>query len=198
MDKEKAYFFPRLLAYLIDIFIVTLIATLISMPFTNENLEKLTNDLNNLSEKYMSQEITAKEFVNQYVDLDYDINYNSVPSTIISVVCFICYFVIFQFYNKGQTIGKKLMKIKIVSNNGEELTINNYLYRSFLLNAVAVNIILIFLVLFMNKNYCFYLSIPLQFIQEVLLLVTVFMVLFKKDGRGLHDKLGNTKVIMND
>ena len=104
--------------------------------------------------------------------------------------------VVYQFYNKGQTLGKRLMKIRVVSNDNRELTINDYIFRSMILNSVLVNILVVVLVMFMNKNYYFYVSFPLQLVQIVLSLITIFMILFRKDGRGLHDMVAHSKVVM--
>ena len=198
MNKDKAYFLPRIVAYLIDVLIVSMIVSLLTIPFNNKNIETLNSDLSSISDKYMNSEITMEEYLNQTLEITYDLNYNMIPITIIDMTCLIFYFIVFQHYNKGQTIGKKIMKIKIISNDENELTINNYVYRSFILNGLLISMLDVILMLFMNKNYYFYLSFTLQFVQIVLILVTVLMVLFNKEGRGLHDKIGNTKVIMCD
>lgn len=194
---EKAYVFPRVLAYFIDVIIISILATLLCSVLPNqENLDTLEKEYTSLQEKYLNAEIDDEEYVNQTKIITYDIDYQSVPSSIISISLYLLYFVIFQNYNKGQTLGKKIMKVKIVSNDDQDLTINNYLYRSCILNGLLVNLINLILVLFMDRNYYFYVSFTLQFIQIVLILITIFMVLFKKDGRGLHDKVANTKVVM--
>ena len=117
---------------------------------------------------------------------------------IVEVVVIILYYVVFQCYNKGQTIGKKLMHIKVVSNNGDELNINNYIMRSIIVNSLLINIVLIGLVLFTSKEIYFYTSYILQGIQSVLVIVSAFMMMYKKDGRGIQDYLAHTKVIMCD
>lgn len=199
MNKTKAYFLPRLIAYVIDIFLVSMVASLILMVIpTNNNLAKLQEESVTLQENYLEEKITNEEFIRQYAMIVYDIDYASVISYIIQVVLIVLYFIVFQFYNKGQTIGKKIMKIQVISNSDRELTINDYLYRAIILDSVLANILVIVLVMFMNKNYYFYSSLTLQIIQIVLSLVTIFMVLFRKDGRGLHDMVSHSKVVMTD
>ena len=199
MKKTKAYFFPRMIAYIIDIFLVSMVASLILMIIpANNNLPKLQEEAIALQENYMNKKITSEEFIRQYALVTYDIDYASVISYIIQVVVTILYFVVFQHYNKGQTFGKKLMKIQVVSVNDKELTFNDYLYRSIILDSVLANILIIILVMFLNKNYYFYSSLTLQMIQIVLSLVTIFMVLLKKDGRGIHDIVSHSKVVMID
>lgn len=196
---NKAYFFPRVFAYFIDIIIVSIVATLICYFIPMDNVNLLQQELTNVQEKFLNEEISEEEYLNQTALISYDLDYASVPSYIVEVGLVILYFVVFQFYNKGQTLGKRLMKIRVVSSEeGRELTINDYLYRSIILNAVLGNILIILFVLFMARDYYFYASFTLQMIQIVLSLVTIFMVLFRKDGRGLHDMVAHSKVVMID
>ena len=174
---EKAYFFPRLLAYILDIIIVSFAVSII--------------------EKYINEEINMEEFVRQYALITYDLDYASVPSYILEITCVILYFIVFQFYQNGQTFGKKIMNIRIVSASERKLTINDYIYRAMVLNSVLVNLLIVIFVLFMKRDYYFYVSYPLQIIQMIISFITIFMVLFRKDGRGLHDLVGNTKVVMD-
>jgi len=199
VKKNKAYFFPRLMAYVLDIFLVSFVASLIMMVVPeNKNFVKLQEEAITLQENYMEDKITEEEFIRQYAMITYDADYASVISYIIEVALIVLYFVVFQFYNNGQTIGKKIMGIKIASIDDRELTINDYLYRSIIIDAVLANILVIILVLFMSKNYYFYFSFTLQIIQIILLLVTIFMILFRKDRRGLHDLASHSQVVMTD
>lgn len=194
---EKAYFFPRILAYIIDMLIVSFIVFLIgSVIPMNSNKDTLQKEAISLQEKYLNGEITSEEFIRQNAYITYDIDHASVMEYIVEIVVMIFYFIIFQFYNRGQTLGKKLMGLRVVGIEGRELTMNDYIYRSMILNAILANILVVILVLFMNRDYYFYVVGPLQFVQFVVLLVTIFMVLFRKDGRGLHDMGGHSKVIM--
>ncbi len=86
----------------------------------------------------------------------------------------------------------------MVSDGEHKVTINDYLFRAAILNSLFTNLLMIIFVLFMSRDYYFYASFTLQMIQIVLSLVTIFMVLLRKDGRGLHDLVAHTKVVMTD
>ena len=48
--------------------------------------------------------------------------------------------------------------------------------------------------LFMNANQYFQATNIINSIQSVFLISSVFMIMFRKDGKGLHDFISNTKV----
>lgn len=196
---NKAFTFPRILAYLIDAIIIgTLISLVVMCLPTEKKVTELQKELTEVQQSYLNKNIEESEYIEKTKDISYKLDYQNVPATVISITLYVLYFVVLQKYNNGQTLGKKFMKIKIISNNESELTLNNYLYRTLLLNGLLINIINLCLVLFLDKNSYFFVSLSLQLLQIVLLLVTMFMVLFKQDGRGLHDMVANTKVVMED
>lgn len=195
--KQKAFFFPRLIAYIIDAIIISLVASGILMFVPqSENYSKYLEESKQLQTDFLEEKISSSEYMNRLMDVVYDIDYCSVISMIVEVVVIILYFVVFQCYNKGQTIGKKLMHIRVVSNDDSELTINHYLMRSVIINSLFLDILIIGMVLFMNRQLYGYFSYVLQGIQVVVIIVSAFMVMCKRDGRGIQDYLGNTKVIM--
>ena len=196
---QKAFFFPRLIAYIIDIMIVSLVLSGILMIVPqSENYKKYLKEYEQIQTDFVEEKITADEYMNQSIEVVHDLDYSNVLSMILEVVVIILYFVVFQCYNKGQTVGKKLMHIRVVSNNDQELNINHYVIRSIIINSLFLDILIIGMVLFMNKQVYYYTSFSLQGIQTVLLIVSAFMVMYKKDGRGIQDYVANTKVIMCD
>lgn len=196
---QKAFFFPRLIAYIIDILIISLVVSGILMVVPkSDNYEKYLEEYEQVQTDFLEEKITADEYMNRSIEVVHDLDYSNVLSMILEVVAILLYFVVFQCYNKGQTIGKKLMHIRIVSNDGEDLNINHYIIRSIIINSLLLDILIIGMVLFMNKQIYYYSSFGLQGIQTVLLIVSAFMMMYRKDGRGIQDYVAHTKVIMCD
>lgn len=195
-DKKNAVFLKRLLAYLLDFLLISMAASLLSIPFIDtSNEEKLNHQLVEMTEKYKDKEISINTFVNEYSSLYYDISRNQGVTMFITLVIEILYFIVFQLYNDGQTIGKKLMKIKIVSNDGE-LTMNTMIARSFLINSILLHLITIICITFLTipLNYLYVVG-SFEMIQGLFIIVTVLMVMYSKDKRGAHDRITNTSVI---
>ena len=109
---EKAYVFPRVLAYFIDVIIISILATLLCSVLPNqENLDTLEKEYTSLQEKYLNAEIDDEEYVNQTKIITYDIDYQSVPSSIISISLYLLYFVIFQNYQIPKFSNLKILQI---------------------------------------------------------------------------------------
>lgn len=196
-EKEsKPYFFPRLVAYIIDIFLVSIVCTGIMFLIPeNKNYNKYVKEYEQIQTDLIQNKITKDEYLHKSVDIVYDIDYSNVVSMIIEVVVIILYFVVFQFYNRGQTLGKKLMRLKVVSSDNQDVTLNQMAYRSLIINAVLVDILIIAALLFLGRDYYYYISSGLQLLTGTIVFITLIMILFRKDGRGLHDVVVRTKVI---
>ena len=119
----------------------------------------------------------------------------SIVSAGITTLIIILYFVILQWLLDGQTLGKKLLNIKIVKNRDGKLNVFNYLIRCVILNAVWANIILLIGVCLLKQNAYYTLNYYLSNIRYIIELVILIMVFMNKDARGLHDIIANTKVI---
>lgn len=191
----KVTFFERLGAYLIDIIIVSIILSFISLGFGNytSNTEKLMSELD---AKLMESTITPEEYLEEYQTLLYDYQKENVLQSGISVALTIAYYVVFQYMNKGQTIGKKALKLRVVDKDTKKpISILKGLLRSLVvLSILSGTLCILFLYLF-NKDVYFILYSILLSIEGLFTLVTFFLVLYKKDGRGLHDLMTNTMVI---
>lgn len=186
-------FFTRASAYIIDAIIVLLLLNIITMPIKVDahNSAKLED----LTKQMTSGEITTKEYYEEYADLYYDIQKDGAPINAISIILTIGYFVGFGYLNKGQTIGKKLFGIRVVNKNGQTATLKQIALRSlfiYSLFSAVINIILVFII--GRKSY-YMTSTIFTMIDTILILVTVILILFREDKRGLHDIIASTKVI---
>lgn len=195
-NDDKPYFFPRALAYFIDIILINIacFGILLLIP-KNANYKYYSEQYEQIQTDLLSKKITSQEFLDKSVDIVYNIDSNNIISLIIQVVVIILYFVVFQFYNNGQTVGKMLMKLRVVSVKGDKLTLNQVTYRALIINSILVNILIIGSLLFLSKNYYYYASKGIQMLASGVIFTTLMMILFRKDGRGLHDVIAGTKVI---
>lgn len=199
LKNDKPYFFPRLVAYIIDVTLVSIVCSGILFLFPkNENYSKYLKEYQEVQTNFIDNKIEADEYIHKVADITYDIDYSNVLSMIVEVVLLILYFIVFQFYNKGQTFGKKLMKLRVVNNNGNELTLNQVTCRALIIDSILINLFMIAALLFSGRNYYYYASLSLQILSGIIIFVTLMMIFFRKDGRGLHDIVTGTKVIQEN
>ena len=199
LKNDKPYFFPRLVAYIIDVTLVSIVCSGILFLFPkNENYSKYLKEYQEVQTNFIDNKIEADEYIHKVADITYDIDYSNVLSMIVEVVLLILYFIVFQCYNKVQTFGKKLMKLRVVNNNGNELTLNQVTCRALIIDSILINLFMIAALLFSGRNYYYYASLSLQILSGIIIFVTLMMIFFRKDGRGLHDVVTGTKVIQEN
>lgn len=194
----------RIIAYFIDVLIVSIVVT----PFINlkainpyiEEYNKYYEEYTKLIEDANNGDIdtNSDEYKDQVIDLNYKIAKYKVINSSISVVSLIVYFVIIQYFLKGQTIGKKILKLRVVSNKDKELNIGHYFVRSLILNNIIFSIILIVGVYLFNETAYYNLSMVVSYLQLLVMSVIILMVVLRRDNRGLHDFVAGTKVISTE
>lgn len=194
-SEKKAVFFQRLIAFIIDLMIVSILASIISIPFIDS---KKIDDLNeksvDLVEKYSNKKVNTNEYVAEYINISYDLARESGPITIIELLVGISLYIILPLYYNGQTIGKKILKIRIKSDVGE-LTSNQLIFRAFIANSMLVNIISLFLMIFSSREIYFYCVGLFLLIQYIITFISIIMVMYTKNGLAIHDKLVHTRVV---
>jgi len=193
-------FFKRACAYIFDILILSVLVSLLSyLPILNPNREQYSEKYNELimvREQLDKNEISLDEFEQAYKPIAYELYRLNTNYVVIDLVCVLLYFVVFQYFFDGQTLGKRLFQIKIVSNNDEPLTILNYFLRAIVLSNVLISIALQCIVHFMSVDSYYEVYQNVNLVGSLILYIIVAMVLVRYDGRGLHDFVGNTKVIV--
>ena len=189
-----ASFFDRLGCYLLDVLLIFAISSVISV-FIPSKGNDINKEITALTEKYTNGEVGTETFINEYQDLMYNYQKENYLTTVISVGLNFIYFVVFAYFNKGQTIAKKLTNSKVVDNKtGERPKFWQMLVRNMFIYSLLSNVIILIL-LFTSKNnfiYCYTLvgGFDLMFV-----MITVMFVLYRKDKRGLHDMMACTKVV---
>ena len=185
----------RVLAYFIDIMIIFFaIGVIVNVKEKDKTVMQLRSDIEIVNELYANGEIKFHEYFDRWTVINQQIDQECVIYLIFNILLILIYFVLIPKVWNGQTIGKKILKLKVVSNTGEKVTIVQYLIRNMLLNGLAQMILLVlFLYLLPNSMYFIFSSI-LTFIQLILVIISSFMVLYRKDKRGLHDIFSGTNV----
>lgn len=195
--------FRRFVAYLIDFFIVAGIASCISyISFLNpqkDAYEEKYNEVLSLYERLEQDEISQEEFTNEYISLYYDLNHLDMNYVVINLIVLIAYFGVFQWQGKGQTLGKRLMKIRVVSKD-EKKPVGwvSYLIRTVVLNNIIITLLQIAILYFYDINSYYPIYSNINLVGYVLIYIILFLFLIRKDHRGLHDLIAGTNVVFTE
>lgn len=189
-------FKKRLLAYLIDIIILSLILTFVGLFIpTSSNVVNLNNELMSINNSFLDGNIDINTFINQYSVIGYSIQREMFLTNLISVVLGIIYFIVYPLYNGGQSIGKKIIGLKIVSADDSDVSSNSLLVRYLLMENIGTTIISMCLI-FVLKDFSYIVSDSiLSFLQFLVVIISIFMVIYRRDKRSLPDLIAGTKVI---
>lgn len=174
-----------------------------------EEYTKLTEEekyQTNIKEYYEDNKISQGEYkkiVNKLnedystIANNYTYKLNKLGSfnSIITLICTLLYFGLFQYLLKGQTIGKKILKLKVVSASNKKINILNYILRSLIVNDVLLNGVGVIFLLTTSKKVYLQANNILGLLISISEAIIIFLVVSRDDHRGLHDLLFNTQVI---
>lgn len=195
---KKTFIYKRVIAYVLDVLIIAMVTSVIMLPFSkSKEYQEQVKELTQITESYKNDVITESEYERLSTEFKYSMSKINAAQTLVLSSVSLIYFIGLNLLNKGQTLGKKIMKIRIVGKNKEKASINSYVIRTLVGNTVFVNLILGILILTISKeSYLIYES-KLLAVFEVIYLSCLIFALWRNDGRGLHDLLAGT-IVIND
>ena len=192
----EAHSFSRIAAYFIDLVIVSVFITLITywIP-VSKKYEESVKGQKELIEKYDVKNADMGAFTKEYYEYEYSINKETVVFSVISIIVSIGYYGTFAYYYNGQTLGKRLCRIKVADDKKKEISHLKMILRGSLVSGAIFSLIDILFVLIANKSTYIYYYLPIQIISTLFLIVSAFMIMLSKKRKGIHDYIFKTKVI---
>ena len=191
----KVSFKKRLFAYLIDFVLLTTIVTIINcvLPTTTKQVE-INKELDSLQQDLLDGEIDNKQYFDGYKKLLPELDKSNMAINVCNLVFILGYFIIIPVVNNGQTLCKKILKIKIEKIDGN-LTIRDMVIRNFITTSLLQLMISSTLVYIVNNDIYYNLSIFVSLLQILLVIITSFMIIYRKDEKGVQDLITGTQVI---
>lgn len=185
----------RIFAYIFDILLVSFISSFIFSIFAKpeelDNYEELYNESMEVMLNTGSGEVNEEELM----DLTYRMQTATKTSQIINVGLLIVYFGVSAYLMKGQTLGKKIFKLKVVSANDKELNPALFMLRAVLVTNFIPNLIALLALILCSKNMWYQINNVTSYLSSIILFIMVGFMIFREDERGLHDIICQTKVI---
>lgn len=189
-------FFERAGAYLFDIFIVSLFLVIIGVVLPSVNTDEYDKQMEQLEEQYMNGEITMQLYFKESYGIIYEMQNKTKLSSLISLAVTVAYFVIFQTMYNGQTLGKKLLKLRVVDNDSKQnIGIGKMLLRSLFTQSIVSSSCCLIMLLLFSKNIYIIGYLIISAIELIVIIASIIMILYREDKRGLHDLIAKTCVI---
>lgn len=119
---------------------------------------------------------------------------------VLGLICAFLYFVVVPMYVwKGQTFGKRVCGIKIVTIEDQDVQLKNILLRQ-LIGIIIIEGSLVSASAIWHQIATLLTGVdfiqPLMYVGFVLSGISVLLVAFKKEHRAIHDYLGKTRVVL--
>lgn len=195
MKRGNSIVIKRVMAFLIDMFIVSIIISMCSFSMNNYSSNSYLEKFSDISNSYISGDISSSDYVNKYTDVIYSVNRANLNSNIISLVVLSGYFILFQFMNGGRTIGKQLMHIRIVNKDMGNVRFYSIVIRAFFINEILSILINIILVLLKRKYLFFVVYGGFSMLFNLLMVISFLMIITRNDCLALHDIISNSCII---
>lgn len=203
----------RVTAFILDILLVMILSiTMSNIDAVNPYKEKYSKASSEYTDVYY-------EFRSQFENFTGSFNESSLKELVISVkkvekyslytriwylIFFILYFVIFQYFNDGQTLGKKFNRIKVVNKGDKKLGLKNVAIRSLFIGTnfyygITLMLFIKTLLPFISNNEYYYTGYTLITLISLLLeFVLVIVMLINRGKKSLNDIISKTEVISVD
>ncbi len=192
----KSSFWKRLFAFLIDMGILGIVLFLIAIvvPKSN-NIKVLEQELNEITESVLAKEMDVDTYFARFASVTHAIDKENVMYGVFNSFLILGYFVILPYFWEGYTIGKKILKIKVVRKDEDSLTINDLLLRAFLNYGLLYMLVSLACVYVLKDEAYLIVTTILSVFQILVLILNGFMIIYRRDKRSLSDIFSKTKVI---
>lgn len=187
----KASFTKRLLSYILDILFLIIIICVMNLFIPAD----ITSEINRLNSNYINNNIDLNSYIDSISILYQNQDKNQIFLFIVNIIYIIICFIIVPLKNDGSTFGQKILGIKVEASYNQKLTYKKLFVRSLILNGLVYLIVVILLLYIISPKIYFILTSIISFIQILLVIISGFMILYRKDKRAIYDILAQTKVV---
>lgn len=194
MKSNKASLLRRILAFLIDFALVTIVVVAISSLLPkNNNIDVLNREFNDTVSNM--ENVSFSVSFNQMALIYKDLDQARIMYSVINAVMIFIYFIFIPYFFDGKTVGKKILKIKTVRNDKECLSLKNLVIKNMIDTGLMYMLFSLMLIYILPGYSYFIFVIVLSILQISLIVASICMIIKRKDKRGLNDILSGTKVI---
>lgn len=183
----------RLVAYLFDMMVLMGILMLIYYFLPEiHNITVLNQEFDHVNDLLFSNNISFGSYLTRVASIMQELDKERILYSLINAVYIIVYFVIIPFKTK-KTFGMYLMGLKYESKD-QSYSVDDLLVRSMITCGLLYLLASLVLIYVLPSIAYFLTNIIFAIIQISLVVISFFMVLYRKDHRGLQDLWSRTVI----
>lgn len=183
----------RLVAYLFDMMVLMGILMLIYFFLPeSHNITVLNQEFDHVNDLLFSNNISFGSYLTRVASIMQELDKERILYSLINAVYIIVYFVIIPFKTK-KTFGMYLMRLKYESKD-QSYSVDDLLVRSMITCGLLYLLASLVLIYVLPSIAYILTNIIFAIIQISLVVISFFMVLYRKDHRGLQDLWSRTVI----
>lgn len=189
----------RMIAYIIDIILITSLLMLLFYFLPSDlKANKVQTEIDVIGEEYASGDMDKMTYFMELSSLEKELDEKQALEIVINSVLIVIYYILVPYIWNGLTPGKRIMNIKMISNDNKKINLMSLFIRTFIIDGLLASLLIILGIYVIPKS--FYLSFVsiLAILQLLALIVSYFMVKYRRDSLGLGDILSRSRVINLD
>lgn len=184
----------RAVAYLIDmILLIGILMLLMYFVPESHNVSVLNQEFNEINDLLFSHQISFLSYLNRISSVMLDLDKEHILYSIINAIYILLYFVILPC-KTGKTFGMQALGLRYAKKEGR-ITFDDLLVRSMVTNGLLYLLASLVLIYLLPGLSYFIISIFLAILQISLVIISIFMVIYRHDNRGLQDLLSKTIIV---
>ena len=180
----------RFSAFLIDALVIVLIFMVLYYFIPIDDTNNVSFNRKELTEKVLNSEMGRINYYEEFSRNMYILDHSRVVFTGINTMIIMLYFILVPIITKGYTLGLYINGLKLKG----ELTIRNLFLRNLVSTGLLYLILSIVLVYVTKDTLYFSLISILGIIQFLLVIISTFMIIYRKDKKGIQDIISNLEV----
>lgn len=182
----------RLSAFMIDILLIGLLLMIVYYFVPAKDTTEISQKITKLTEQLLNSEIGHINFLKGFSENIYLLDYNRAIFNAFNTLVIMLYFIVTPLITKGYTLGMYISGIKL---NGK-LSVKNLLFRNVIATGLLYLLASVILVYTTKDTVYFVLLSIFGLIQFLLVIISTFMIIYRKDHEGIQDKISNTRVVI--
>lgn len=184
-------------AYFIDIslFIGIILLFMCFIP-ESHNIVVLNQEFDSMNDMLFSHQMSFFNYITRISNIMQDLDKERVLYSLINAIYILVYFVLIPYKTK-KTFGMYIMKIHYDKKDGK-VTLDDLLIRSMITCGLLYLLASLVLIYLLPAIPYFLLNIFFAIIQISLVIISIFMVIYRHDNKGLQDLFSNTLIIKDE